>query len=345
MWALRSIAFHKLGTPKTGPVSATNLLAKRKATLSFLHLHHEDLMRAIELAGSNRRNAQETWQRVFRDAERAVLRQTTSAFPELAYLPESMRQFILWQQRKLADQQGLYATACVQYRASMNTVARRAKAAGLMDHTGEECVPTNVSLLHAYVNHPSRVAVLQRYDGYGPSLELAPLEEVETVTSLNNIASLVTSVPILALLSPDEVPALAAKVRPIILGPLGGLIRDGEEGTSLFIVAAGKVEVLRRLEDGSDVHISHLGPGSVLGEMSLLTGQPRSATVRASEDGALVLEIAEEQYRPLIVLHPEWIDELASLMDERLSREREVLESPKEGHSIRDRIRQRFFAA
>jgi CRP-like cAMP-binding protein len=125
---------------------------------------------------------------------------------------------------------------------------------------------------------------------------------------------------------------------------MGGLIRDGDLGTSLFILAAGKVEVLRRIEDGSDLHISNLGAGSVLGEISLLTGLPRSATVRADEDGALVFEIAEESYRPLIMAHPEWLDELAALMDERMANEREVLSSQK-NPSIRDRIRLRFFAA
>ena len=85
MWALRHIAF---GGPRTGPVGALNLLNKRRATLEFLHVHHEDLQHAIELAGPNVHNAQETWHRVFRDAERAVLRQTPDAFPELGHPAE-----------------------------------------------------------------------------------------------------------------------------------------------------------------------------------------------------------------------------------------------------------------
>ena len=64
-----------------------NLLAKRRATLEFLHVHHEDLQQAIALAGPNPHSAQETWHRVFRDAERAVLRQTPDAFPNSADLP------------------------------------------------------------------------------------------------------------------------------------------------------------------------------------------------------------------------------------------------------------------
>ncbi len=72
-------------------MSAQNLLDKRRATLEFLHVHHEDLQHAIELAGPNPHNAQETWHRVFRDAERAVLRQTPDAFPELGHLPPEVR--------------------------------------------------------------------------------------------------------------------------------------------------------------------------------------------------------------------------------------------------------------
>ena len=91
VWKLREIAFPKQSVARAGPVSLLNLLRKKRATLEFLHVHHEDLKRAIELAGPNRFNAQETWQRVFRDAERAVLRQTAVAFPELGYLPRPAR--------------------------------------------------------------------------------------------------------------------------------------------------------------------------------------------------------------------------------------------------------------
>ena len=94
VWALRDIVTR--GLPRTGPVSAMNLLAKRRATLEFLHVHHEDLQHAIELAGPNVDHAQETWHRVFRDAERAVLRQTPDAFPELGDLPPEVRRFVLW---------------------------------------------------------------------------------------------------------------------------------------------------------------------------------------------------------------------------------------------------------
>ena len=131
--------------------------------------------------GPNPHSAQETWHRVFRDAERAVLRQTPDAFPELADLPVEVRKFVLWHRRGngsavlrvpgplpklLGDQDGLFGAACNQYRDSMNQVADWARAQGLMDYTGEEAIPRGVSLFEAHLYQPSRVALLQRRDGY-----------------------------------------------------------------------------------------------------------------------------------------------------------------------------------
>lgn len=342
VWSLRRIAFARLGTPRTGPVSVTNLLIKRRATMAFLHAHHHDLQHAIELAGPNRHNSQETWQRVFRDAERAVLRQSTAAFPELGYLPEPMRDLVLWQRRGFADQQGLYATACVQYRASMNHVADWAKALGFMDFTGNECIPTSASLLHAHMFEPARVAVLQHHDGYGPSLEPTPLESAGEPTSLEDVAEMLARCAVLEILSETELIDLAAASRPIVLGPAERLVQHGDEGTSLFVVVGGEVEVVVRLIDGSDLFIERMGPDAVIGEMALLTGERRSATVRAGPDGALVYEIGAARYGEILATHPEWIDQLAELMESRLTRHAgNPAEGP--GGTVRGRIRRRFF--
>ncbi|MEA2218412.1 MAG: hypothetical protein QOJ35_1038, partial [Solirubrobacteraceae bacterium] len=169
VWELRQIAFPRPGQPRAGPVSARNLLRKRTATLAFLEAHHEDLKYAIELAGPNFHNAQETWQRVFRDAERAVLRSTPDAFGELGFLPEHVREFVLWHRRgelglaripgalarMLGDRDGLFASACTQYRDSMNAVAAWSKERALMDYTGGECVPREVSLLETRITRPT----------------------------------------------------------------------------------------------------------------------------------------------------------------------------------------------
>jgi CRP-like cAMP-binding protein len=331
VWALREI----------GP-SATALLNKRRATLEFLHVHHEDLQHAIELAGPNPYSAQETWHRVFRDAERAVLRQTPAAFPELERLPPEVRRFVLWHRRGhlllsralrvpgplprlLGDQDGLFASACNQYRASMNRVADWAQARGLMDHAGDEAVPRQVSLLEAHMNQPSRVALLQRRDGYDSErLEVGAELPPDYEPPLADLRELLAGTALFSLLRDDELDTLARTARPLTFGPLERIIVQGQDGDSLFVVVEGTVEVMLRRADGREVNLGTRPRGTVLGEMSLLTGAPRSATVRAV-DGALVYEIGERQYEPILAARPELVTALERAMEKRLSAQGELL--------------------
>jgi CRP-like cAMP-binding protein len=352
VWELRRIAFPRRGAPRTGPVSGLNLLAKKKATLRFLHVHHEDLKHAIELAGENRHNAQETWQRVFRDAERAVLRNIPQAFPELGFMPESLRDLILWHRGVrippalggvLADQQGLFASACNQYRASMNSVARWARRRGLMDHTGRECVPRQVSLLEAHVNQPSRVALLQRFDGYGPELDVGAALPASYRRPAAELTGLLASAPLFAPLAAAEREALARAARPMTLGPTERLVIQGHRSTrSLFVLADGELEVLRRDEQGHDHVIDRMEKGAVIGEMSLLTGAPYSATVRAI-DGAVVYEFGAPQHDPILRDHPDIVSSLRAIMDDRTS-DRPEREAAAQRQDRRSRLRSLLFA-
>lgn len=342
VWAMRRITFPGFGTPRLGAVSGLNLLRKRDATLRFLHVHHDDLKHAIDLAGPNHFNAQETWQRVFRDAERAVLRQSANAFPELAYLPVPARELVLWQRFGFSGTQGVYATACNQYRSSMNHVADWAKDKGLMDHAGVECVPTEASLLQAVMTDRSRVAVLQRQDGLGPDLTVSePAVAVEPTTK--EIEELLHELPIFRMLGPEQLHELALGARPLFFGPTQRFVVQGHQGTSLFLIAEGEVEVRLRNDDGTDSLVETMGRGEVVGEMALLTGEPRSATVRSVEE-TLVFEIGRQQYLPLVQSHPEWLDELAAVMEDRLERRAgRMAESRAAAEPLLDRLRRSLF--
>ena len=208
----------------------------------------------------------------------------------------------------------------------MNDVAEWAKARSLMDHTGGECVPRQVSLLEAHVNQPARVALLQHHDGYGPHLEVgAELPETYQRPAAE-IEDLVAGIPVLALLTADERRALARAARPLTLGPTERLVVQGEEGGSMFVLADGELEVLLRQDDGEDVLVDTMGKGAVVGEMSLLTGEPRTATVRAL-DGAIVYEVDSHQYAPVLQAHPQLVDVLAELMADRLRARRKRLDA------------------
>jgi hypothetical protein len=318
VWRMRQIAFARHSSPRTGPVSPLNLLRKRDATIQFLHAHHEDLKNAIELTGPNPVNAQETWQRVFRDAERAVTRQAARAFPELAFLPAPARELVLWQRLGFAGQQGIYPTACNQYRASMNSVADWAKARGLMDYAGDECVPAQASLLEAFTHGDrSQVAVLQRHDGLGPRLDVQ--EPIASATpSTGEIEALLAEAPILRALPRDGLHQLAISARPLLLGPTQRFVIEGQPGTSLFLIGEGEVEVRIRREDGRDWLADTMGRGEIVGEMALITGGPRTATVRSIGE-TVIYEIGRQQYEPLLREYPEWLDDLTVLMHDRIA--------------------------
>lgn len=344
VWALRKIA---------QPIGLRNLQAKKRATLEFLHVHHEDLKHAVALAGPNRTNAQETWHRVFRDAERAVLCKTPAAFPELEMFPEELRELVLWHRRGhiglrralrfpgplpklVGDQDGLFASACNQYRASMNHVADWAREQGLMDHAGDECVPRQVSLLEAHMNQPSRVAHLQARDGYDPErpLEVGADLPPDYTPPLGNIEAALASTETFALLTASERAQLARAARPLTFGPAERIIVQGQEGDTLFVIAEGTVEVFLRREDGEEVHLGTRPAGTVLGEMSLLTGAPRSATVRAL-DGALVYEVGPRQYGPILAARPELRTALEDAMAARLREQEATLSASASSRSRR----------
>ena len=355
VWAMREIAAVSSDLLAAGPVSFTNLLRKQKTTLAFLHAHHEDLKHAIELAGPNLDNSQETWHRVFRDAERAVLKNSLAAFPELGWLDKKQRDFAMWHQRGMfgsyalpealtgafGDQDGLFPSACRQYRKSMNEVAAWAREKGLMDHTGEECIPRTASLLEAYMRGDGAlIDALQRRDGYGGGLDAGEPLHLRPEPKVHEIATVLRRVPVFKPLTDREIERLAQKARRVEFGPHDRIVIQGERGSSLFVVESGSVEVLVREADGADMAVATLERGAVFGEAALLTGVERTATVRSTSESTLY-EISKQALQPIIESRPQIVVELSRLMAAREAAIR-TQKQEAEGEGLAGRIR-RFF--
>jgi CRP-like cAMP-binding protein len=82
--------------------------------------------------------------------------------------------------------------------------------------------------------------------------------------------------------------AVLAQGQLLQFGPGEFVFRQGDPGERLFVVKSGVLEVLAAQADGADpVPVAYLGTGEVIGELALLTGSPRSATVRSPERAEL----------------------------------------------------------
>jgi len=63
------------------------------------------------------------------------------------------------------------------------------------------------------------------------------------------------------------------------------ILKEGEEAVGFYIVSSGQVEVVKNMGGPKETVLATLGPGDFFGEMALLDGYPRSACIRALEDG------------------------------------------------------------
>lgn len=97
------------------------------------------------------------------------------------------------------------------------------------------------------------------------------------------------------------------------------LLAEGDAPGVMYVLRAGTADVLIADRDGTQHRINSVGPGDTLGEMSLFTGQPVSATVRTTGD-AEVLVLNESDLQRLAVTFPRLYRNLGAILSERLAR-------------------------
>src|SRR6185436_20129105 len=108
----------------------------------------------------------------------------------------------------------------------------------------------------------------------------------------------------------------------------GAVVFDqGDEGNRLYIVKSGVLEVLAAPTDGADpVPVAYLGAGEVLGELALLTGSRRTATVRSPEQAEL-FTLEKAVFLDLMLTLPAFARNLCLVLARRL--EATTLKVPK----------------
>ena len=142
---------------------------------------------------------------------------------------------------------------------------------------------------------------------------------VRTTVDADTFASAAFFSPLAA----DERAALLAVARPVQYASGEAIVRQGQAARSLFVVVRGEASVTLA---GTTGEVARLRKGDVFGEMSLLTGEPRTATVTAATDCDLI-EIDADGFRSVVMTNPsvlEHVTSVASLRREGLDRHREA---------------------
>jgi CRP-like cAMP-binding protein len=93
------------------------------------------------------------------------------------------------------------------------------------------------------------------------------------------------------------------------------IVTEGDPGDSMFIVSTGEVEATRE-QDGETVKLATLSDGDFFGEMAVLSGEPRTATVTVVKNTEL-LELSRSDLNTICSRHPEVEAKLRLAYDER----------------------------
>src|SRR5713226_2615958 len=135
------------------------------------------------------------------------------------------------------------------------------------------------------------------------------------VTAEEQIADRLSAVDVFAPLSTEELRQLATATVGHVFAPGETLIRAGDEGSSMFVVNNGRVEV-QVLDKAGPRPVAVLSEGDFFGEMALFTGEPRTASVVALEETE-VLEIGHAAMKHLFETNPNLAESVSWTIAER----------------------------
>lgn len=158
-------------------------------------------------------------------------------------------------------------------------------------------------------------------------------EETERATADREVAqrlTLLREVDFLSPLTPDALTRAANSLKVLLYEAGRIVVREGDEGDSFFLISRGRVGVWVGDGQSGGQLVASLGRGQCFGEMSLLTGAHRSATVRTLEDSELLM-LGKEAFRDILLADPKVLESLSQILSLRqkeyeaaLARERDA---------------------
>lgn len=151
-------------------------------------------------------------------------------------------------------------------------------------------------------------------------------EEVAELPPAQAALDLIDQVELFGTLNAEEREAVARRLEAVAFNQDAFIVQEGATDNSLYLLASGRAEV-RVLLEGSNVTkaVATLEEGSFFGEMALLTGEPRRASVVALTPVAC-FRLGKEAFDELLRHRPEIVEGLSAILARRLGELREIRE-------------------
>jgi len=141
-------------------------------------------------------------------------------------------------------------------------------------------------------------------------------------------SKLLSQIEIFTILTPEETEQLSKKIFRHTYSTGQCVVNQGEKGSSMFVIFEGLLEVM--VSDGETiVTVATLAPSDYFGEMSLLTGESRSATIRCLSD-SVVYEIKQNEFTELIYKRDEIVEQIAFKIEERRLSNLQLIQEEKD---------------
>lgn len=122
--------------------------------------------------------------------------------------------------------------------------------------------------------------------------------------NLDQKIKIIRSSPFFNSLDEKEAQIIAQNTKEKLIAPKTVFISQGEQPDVAYLILSGAVRIFRITEEGSEINLAILGPGEIVGEMSLLDQQERSATVETLKE-TQVLVLDRYAFSKILQNHPQ----------------------------------------
>jgi len=183
----------------------------------------------------------------------------------------------------------------------------------------------------AVINHLSTAGISLAYPKQDVYHEKMPMRHYDSA-SFPDRKKIISGVELFSHLTEKDIEHLASKMSYQKIKSGETIVKSGDEGNSMYILVEGVADVLV-LQEEKMVKISQLSPGQFFGEMSLLTGESRSADVVATTD-VVVYQLQSDHFYNIFNDHPDVVEKISEILVERKYQNAQKLKDLKKSVSV-----------